>query len=61
MVSPICFIYVETLTAALKTRFLFDISSNFRLRYYEILIPLYALSLNLEENAADTSVLRINQ
>ena len=40
----------------MKTRFLFDISSNFRLRYYEIFIPLFVLSLNLKENATDISV-----
>ena len=45
----------KPITAELKTRFLFDISPNFRLRYYEIFIPLFALSLNLKENAADTS------
>ena len=39
----------------MKTRFLFDISSNFRLRYYEIFIPLFVLSLNLKENATDIS------
>ena len=39
----------------MKTRFLFDISSNFRLQYEEIFIPLFVLSLNVKENAADIS------
>ena len=47
----------KLLTVALKTRLLFDISSNFRLRYYEIFIPLFALSLNLKENADDTDTI----
>ena len=46
---------LKPLIAALKTRFLFDISSDIRLRYYEIFVPLFALSLHLRENAADTS------
>ena len=45
----------KLLTAALKTRFLFNISFNFSLRYYEIFIPVLALSLNFKENEADTS------
>ena len=45
---------LKPLNAALKTRFLFNISSNFCLRYYEIFISLFASSLNLKENPADT-------
>ena len=45
----------KPITAELKTRFLFDISPNSRVRYYEIFIPLFALSSNLKQNAADTS------
>ena len=37
----------KPITAAVKTRLFFDTSSNFCLGYYEIFIPLFALSLNL--------------